>query len=288
MEWNFRDEFNKDIIKESRNWFSFWYYILPLIPLLAGSFGAADIGGDLKIFSLFFLVLTVYLGRTAVSAAALLRQGSGEAVSFCDYVFEAAKFPFSLEVVRSILYITAFLTVVFTLILCLVCGFALLTFALLSLASTVLFYVDYVRHKPGLKVFLACFSQGFILTAAAFYCQSGIFSFQALAVSLPLCFIMGALVLWSDFSWPDGDSDKSLSEALAQKGKERKFFTFIFLAYAFILLNALYGAVSFWCLLTILLILCLKKDAASEGNFVMFYLKFGFLYGFSLLLAFTL
>lgn len=277
MDWEFHTEFNKDTLKAAKGWFNPVYYIYPLIPLLAGTFYAASYSG-FHLFTLILLAVTLVLGRTWVSALASLKQQQGEDIIYYPCIFEGIKLSLNSSVLTFLAALSGILTLVFGLILCLICGFGLLTFGVLALAVSATFILGYSGTRSWLPPALAFFSQGFLITAAAYYCQIGYFSSDALAISLPLGFIAAALVLRTGVS-PD---DSFVGEA-----HNNRVFALIFLAYAFLIINILYGVCGFWVLLLFLLIPFLKKDITTPGGFKAFYLKFGFSYCFSLLLSLT-
>ncbi len=287
MDWDFRSEFDKTTLQETKNWFNFWFYILPTIPLLVGSFAGAH-GEDLRFFPLILLVLTVALGRTSISALASLRGKQGVEVTCCPYIFEVARFPFGVEVLRFVTYLTAVLTLVCGFILCLVRGFGVLTFGLFSLLAAAAYLSGYAKAKPGVPAALAFFSQGFVLTAVAYYCQAGAFSASVLALSLPLGFMLAALVLRLEMDGEIyGGGKPTAAQLLGSERGEKLYLALVFLAYGFVVLNVLYGVSGFWCLLLLLLVPLLKKEIVSSEKFLHFYVKFGFLYAFCMLLRFT-
>ncbi|MDO4542128.1 MAG: hypothetical protein Q4C00_04785, partial [Bacillota bacterium] len=253
MDWEFRNEFDTKSLKDVKNWFELRYYLMPLVPVLAGSFAGA-FGGELRFFTLILLVLTVLLGRTAISALAALRQGGGEEIIYYKYFFEEMKLPLGLGGVRFAAAVSSLLTLIFGFVLCLVCGFGLLVFALLSAASAWLFMSGYCRERSWLLPFLAFFGQGFVLTAVAYYSQSGMFHPGVFALSLPLAFILAALAIYTAYD---------ARAAILGMSKENFILALIFLAFVFVVLNALYGVSGFWCLLLFLSIYFLKKDMVT-------------------------
>lgn len=277
MDWEFHTEFNKNTLKAAKGWFNPVYYLYPLIPLLVGTFYAASYS-DFRLFTLILLAVTLVLGRTCVSALASLKQQQGEEIVYCPCIFEGIKLPLNSSVLTFLAALCGILALVFGLILCLICGFGLLTFGVLSLAVSTIFILGYSGARSWLSPALAFFSQGFLITAAAYYCQTGYFSSDALAISLPLGFIAAALVLRTGLS---SDND------FVGQRENNLVFALIFLAYAFIIINILYGVSSFWVLLLFLLIPFLKKDMVTATGFKGFYLKFGFCYSLCLLLALT-
>ncbi|MEG1867867.1 MAG: hypothetical protein RR219_02925 [Clostridiales bacterium] len=289
MDWDSWSDMDKTILKESKNWFNWGYYGLSAIPLLVGTFLGAY-GGDLRFFPLILLVFILFLGKTAISIFALLQEREGKKIIYCPYVFESSKLPFGDDVLRFIGYLSFILSVIFGFVLCIVSGFGLLSFGILAVVVALAFIMGYGYVRPGVDLGLSFFSQGVLITLASYYAQSGNFAWSALAVSLPIGFMVSALVLRSELAEKEEVFSEDIIYLPQYLGKEtaERLFTLLFaLGYTFIVLNVFYGVSGFWSLGLLLLLPLVKKGIFEEAKFLQFYWKFGLIYAFCLLLHFT-
>lgn len=285
MDWDSWSDLDKSIFKASKNWFHWHYYLLPVFPLLVGTFLGAN-GSELRFFPLILLCFVIFFGKTAISAFALLREKQGLPVSERKYLFEKAKLPFEETTLRFFAFVASAFALFFGFILCIISGFGLLTFGILTMAITFCYFLGYPDRHYGIDMILGFFGT-FFLTAAAYYTQLGAFHWSALAVSLPLGFITAALLLLCEDISLFEDDKKTVHGAFGNETAKRLTFLLFVAAYGFIILNVLYGVSGFWCLLLLLLLPLAKKAFLSETAFFSFYLKFGLLYGFCMLLGFT-
>ena len=288
---DFFERFDLRSVKLDSKAINVWYYVLPLIPILCGSFLGAE-GGDFRFAPFLFLILTAACFRLAFSLwYGNARESETVTVRPNEYFFCPEQKLLDPLARRALLAVALVLTVIFGLLLCITGGFGLLAFLVLALAGSAAVSFGLDTKWAGATVFLVFFCEGFLLTTLAFYAQCGYFSSSALVASLPVGFTAAALQFADEASHRRRDaawSLKTLGTRVDADNAAKLLLALIVAAYVFVALNFLYGVTGLWPLFLFALIYLLKKQGYRDRHAIfLFYIEFGFAYAFLLLLRFA-